>query len=497
MPKGRGSRRITTVMDKRKAGVLAPISSLPSSCGIGSFDAEAERFIDFLASAGQSYWQVLPLGPTGYGDSPYQSFSSFAGNPYFISLDGLLEENLLSETDVSSSRKPVGSIDYSWLYETRLEVLRKAFRRFKPDEKHFEFERQEKWLDEFSLYMSIKMSLGGQSWQTWPEGLKKRRKSALGEARAFLAEEIEFWKFIQRCFFKQWGALKERANRRGISIIGDIPIYAAMDSADAWAHPELFFFDEDLNPIEVSGCPPDAFSADGQLWGNPLYRWDYHKETGFAWWKERILHTKRLYDITRIDHFRGFQSYYAIPASNKTAKGGHWEAGPGFAFFEAIGKGPFILENLGYLDREVSDLLERTGCPGMKVLQFAFDSREESDYMPHTYTNNCVVYTGTHDNDTSAGWFKTAPPEDAELARKYLNVKDGSDGSWEFMRSAYASAANTAIIPLQDILGLGSDARLNTPSTVSGNWRWRYEKEALTDELAGRLKEFTKTYRRD
>ncbi|OUP12702.1 4-alpha-glucanotransferase [Anaeromassilibacillus sp. An200] len=489
----------------RSAGVLMPVFSLPSPYGIGTFGKAAYEFIDFLKDSGQTYWQVLPLGPTSYGDSPYQSFSAFAGNPYFIDLDFLLEEGLLeqSELDAVVWQENENDIDYAGLYEKRFPVLKLAFSRSSHADteayRNFCGENQE-WLDSYAQYMSLKMHFGGKSWLEWPEPLRRRDPKALEEALAGLTEEVSFWKFCQFKFFEQWTRLREYAHKQGIGIIGDIPIYAAMDSADAWAEPEVFYLDENCRPIDVAGCPPDAFSATGQLWGNPLYRWDYQEKTGFAWWKRRLAATARLYDIVRIDHFRGLVGYYAIPAGDATAENGEWRKGPGLAFFEAVqsslGGTQWILEDLGYLTPDVHRLRQQVGAPGMKVLQFAFDSREESDYLPHNYDANCVVYTGTHDNDTMVGWMHTAPKADVRFSRKYLNIRRAAKASWEYIRAAYLSVSALAVIPLQDFLGLGSEARINTPSTLGMNWRWRVSPGACTPELAEEIRDFTALYGR-
>ncbi len=489
----------------RSAGVLMPVFSLPSPYGIGTFGKAAYEFVDFLKESGQTYWQVLPLGPTSYGDSPYQSFSAFAGNPYFIDLDFLREEGLLeqSELDAVVWQEDENDIDYAGLYEKRFPVLKLAFSRSShadSDAYRSFCEENQEWLDSYAQYMALKMHFGGKSWLEWPEPLRRRDPKALEEALAGLTEETAFWKFCQFKFFEQWTRLREYAHKQGIGIIGDIPIYAAMDSADTWAEPEVFYLDEDCRPIDVAGCPPDAFSATGQLWGNPLYRWDYQEKTGFAWWKRRLAATARLYDIVRIDHFRGLVGYYAIPAGDATAENGEWRKGPGLAFFEAVqsslGSTQWILEDLGYLTPDVHRLRHQVGAPGMKVLQFAFDSREESDYLPHNYDANCVVYTGTHDNDTMAGWMHTAPKADVRFSRKYLNIRRAAKANWEYIRAAYLSVSALAVIPLQDFLGLGSEARINTPSTLGMNWRWRVSADACTPELAEEIRDFTALYGR-
>ena len=389
-----------------------PVFSLPSKYGIGCFSKEAYKFVDKLKKAGQSYWQILPLGPTGYGDSPYQSFSTFAGNPYYIDLKTLIKEGLLTKKeckayDFGENDK---EIDYEKIYRSRFKVLKKAYDRFEKNEEFTSFiNENDYWLEDYALYMAIKDRNNGVSWKEWEAPLRDRDEAALAQAREELAEEIDFYRFQQYEFDRQWKKLHAYANAQGVKIIGDIPIYVAFDSADTWASPKLFQFDENNNPTGVAGCPPDAFSATGQLWGNPLYNWEYHKETGYAWWIQRIAYCLKLYDVVRIDHFRGFDEYYAIPYGDETAVNGKWMPGPGMDLFRAIeaklGRPEIIAEDLGFLTSSVLKLLEDSGFPGMKVLQFAFDARESSNYLPHTYPTNCVVYTGTHDNDTTRGWY--------------------------------------------------------------------------------------------
>ena len=397
----------------RRSGILLPISSLSSKYGIGSFSKEAFQFVDFLAKSKQKLWQILPLGPTGYGDSPYQAFSTFAGNPYFIDLEALIEEGLLTKDECKILEDGSKKIDYAKQFQYRFPLLKKAYERYKSDKKE-EADRFQKenqfWLDDYAFFMAIKNNQEGKSWIDWDENLKLRDEQTLADYREKLEEEIEFYKFQQYYFYKQWMKLKSYANEKNIKIIGDIPIYVSLDSADAWANPELFLLDEKKTPKLVSGCPPDAFSPTGQLWGNPIYDWEYQRKTGYDWWKKRMQYCFFLYDIVRIDHFRGFDEYYTIPYGSETAMNGRWEKGPGMEFFhamnQALGKREIIAEDLGFLTDSVIKLLEDTGYPGMKVLQFAFDSREESDYFPHNYVRNSVVYTGTHDNDTTANWFK-------------------------------------------------------------------------------------------
>lgn len=489
----------------RSSGILMHISSLPSPYGIGTFGKDAYQFVDFLTAAGQSYWQILPIGPTSYGDSPYQSFSTFAGNPYFIDLDLLCEQGLLKKEDYAGLDwgSDPARVDYGKLYENRFRVLHIAFEN--QDEAHrqkvADFSAQNaSWLDDYALYMALKFHFDGKSWSVWEDDIRLRRQDAVKRYTDLLHDEIDFWRFVQYLFFDQWGKLKQYANDNGVSIIGDIPIYVAHDSADVWANPALFVLDEDLHPTVVAGCPPDAFSKTGQLWGNPIYRWDEMKKDNYAWWMQRLKAATTMYDVVRIDHFRGFDSYYAIPAGDTTAENGVWQQGPGFEFFQCLrktlGKKNIIAEDLGFLTDSVRALQKKTGYPGMKVLQFAFDSREQSDYLPHNYEKNCVVYTGTHDNDTVCGWFKTAPRADVRFCKRYLNIRRNDPRGMSMIRAAWASVGDTAIAPMQDFLELDSSARMNKPSTVGGNWQWRTLPNSLTSELAGEILSITKLYGR-
>lgn len=491
----------------RASGILLPVASLPSPYGIGSFSKCAYEFVDFLQRAGQKYWQILPLGPTGYGDSPYQSFSSFAGNPYFIDLDRLAAEGLLTKEECASYDAGDGTryIDYEKVYKTRFPALRKAYERFKrtPQSGYGEFLKENKeWLDDYCLYMAVKNDFGGVSWREWEPEIRMRKMEALKSCRVRLEDEVGFYQFQQFCFQKQWLELKAYANARGICIIGDIPIYVAFDSADTWADPKLFQFGPDAEPRAIAGCPPDGFSAIGQVWGNPLYDWPYHKKTGYAWWIKRISRCLKLYDVVRVDHFRGFDEYFSIPYGQETAVGGHWEKGPGMDLFhalkDALGDVRIIAEDLGFLTDSVVRLLEESGYPGMKVLQFAFDSREESNYFPYTYTKNCVAYTGTHDNQTVVGWFRTLPPQDYETAVRYLDLKkeDEEEIHWKMIREVFTSVADTAIIPMQDYLGLDDGARINTPSVLGKNWMWRMPEGVLTRELEEKIRGLAKIHGR-
>lgn len=492
-------------MRMRRSGVLMPVSSLPSRFGIGCFSREAYDFVDFLAASGQALWQILPLGPTGYGDSPYQSFSTFAGSPYYISLDALIEEGLLTEEECLSVDfgNDTGKVAYEKIYNTRFQLLRRAFERadLRADSEYKAFVGEnEQWLKDYAMYMAIKDSLKGVSWIEWGEDIRLRKPKAMARYEKEFADDIAFYCYQQYLFSKQWRALKDYANKKGISIVGDIPIYVAFDSADTWANPELFWLDEANVPIEVAGCPPDAFSVTGQLWGNPLYKWAYHEETGFAWWIRRLSHCFDIYDIVRIDHFRGFDEYWAIPYKDETAEHGMWKKGPGYKLFEAVkktlGNREVIAEDLGFLTPSVLKLVKKTKFPGMKVLQFAFDAGGESDYLPHNYDNNCVVYTGTHDNDTVNGWIPSISRKDLAFARKYLNVRRNSDLCESLIRTALGSVADTAVIPMQDYLGLGSEARINTPSTLGGNWEWRMERGACTEALSAHMLELAQLYGR-
>ena len=492
----------------RKSGVLLPVSSIPSKYGIGTFSRQAYEFVDMLEQAGQTYWQILPLGPTGYGDSPYQSFSTFAGNPYYIDLETLIEERYLTKKDCDSYDFGDNDeyIDYEKIYFSRFKVLRTAFNKAKSDNLEADKAYQDfvgenaYWLDDYALYMAVKNSFDGVSFIEWDEDIRLRKKEALKKYKEKYKDEIDFYKFQQFIFARQWFALKEYANKKKIKIIGDIPIYVAFDSSDTWANPELFQLDENLEPIGVAGCPPDAFSVTGQLWGNPLYRWEYHKETGYEWWMKRIAYCYKLYDVVRIDHFRGFDEYYSIPYGDPTAEFGHWEKGPGYDIFKTmkaeLGKKAVIAEDLGFLTDSVLKLVKKTGYPGMKILQFAFDSREESDYLPHNYTTNSVVYTGTHDNDTVLGWLCTMNRHDRSFAKRYLNINKNKDIQWEFIRAAMSSVSDTCIIPMQDYLGLGAEARINIPSTLGLNWKWRMLPGAFSEELALRIRKMTKLYGR-
>ncbi|MBQ7780851.1 MAG: 4-alpha-glucanotransferase [Lachnospiraceae bacterium] len=493
----------------RKSGILLPVSSLPSKYGIGTFSKEAYAFVDFLAAAGQKLWQILPLGATGYGDSPYQSFSTFAGNPYYIDLEQLIEAGYLTRKECEECEF-VGHeeyVDYERIYNFRFILLKKACERAfeqglesKADYQAF-IKENAWWLEDYALYMAVKNSFGGVCLSEWEEDIRLRKKAAVKEYTQKLAADLAYYRFEQYEFSVQWKALKTYANKKGIEIIGDIPIYVAFDSADTWAEPKLFQLDKNCVPTAVAGCPPDAFSETGQLWGNPLYDWEYHAKTGYDWWMKRIAHAYKLYDVVRIDHFRGFDEYWSIPYGDETAVNGKWCKGPGIDIFDTmkkkLGKKNIIAEDLGFLTPSVLKLVKKTGYPGMKVLQFAFGSDENNAYLPHNYINNCVVYTGTHDNDTTVGWYKSLSRKERKHVNTYLQIKRGQKNvEWTLIRAAISSVADTAIIPMQDYLGLGGSARINLPSTLGNNWKWRMKPGVCTVELAEKIKELCKLYGR-
>lgn len=495
----------------RESGILLPVFSLPSPHGIGCFSKEAYQWVDFLEKASQRYWQILPLGPTSYGDSPYQSFSTYAGNPYFIDLEELIKEKLLTKAEVLACDMGDNErdIDYGKLYANRMPLLKKAFEKSKqtPDPEFEAFRRENSWwLDDYCLFMAVKDIFGGQSWDQWAEDIRYRWDNAMWYYKTNYADEISFYAWLQYLFVKQWIKLKKYANEKGVRIIGDIPIYVAYDSADVWAHPELFQLNEERKPSAVAGCPPDGFSADGQLWGNPLYRWDYHRNTGYHWWVQRISNCFKLYDVVRIDHFRGFDEYFSIPAKDKTAVNGHWEKGPGIELFNVLksrlGDRDIIAEDLGYMTDSVRRMVAESGYPNMKVLEFAFDARDSSganDYLPHNYNTNCVAYTGTHDNETIYGWLDSITKAEMKALRTYLNrtAETKEELAKELVRAAISSVAKMCIIPIQDYLLLGNEARINFPSTLGTNWRWRMTKEDLSKDLAKEIKTLCKLYGRN
>lgn len=495
---------------KRSSGILLPVFSLPSKYGIGSFSKSAYEFVDWLKEAGQSFWQILPLVPTSYGDSPYQSFSTYAGNPYYIDLDELIEEGVLTKEEVEASDFGDGKdqIDYKKLYRSRYPLLRKAYERsdISKNEEYCRYmEENDWWLKDYALFMAVKDRFDGEAWTDWPEDIRLRYGYSMDYYRRELYFEIEFHQYLQFKFYQQWMKLKTYANERGIQIIGDIPIYVAMDSADTWANPQMFQLDADNVPLAVAGCPPDGFSAVGQLWGNPLYRWDYHEQTGFDWWIKRLSYCFRLYDVVRIDHFRGFDEYYSIPFGAETAVHGHWEKGPGMALFrkmkEALGDCQVVAEDLGYMTDTVRQLVAESGFPNMKVLEFAFDARDTgsaSDYLPHNYTENCVAYTGTHDNETIIGWLDSITEEERRMVRDYLwDYETAKEQlNWPLICMLMRSRANVVMIPVQDYLGLGNEGRINHPSTVGKNWRWRLTGGQLSEELKKQVRRITKLYGR-
>ena len=493
---------------ERCSGILLHPTSFPGKYGIGALGREAFSFIDFLVKAKQKLWQILPLGPTGYGDSPYQCFSSSAGNPLLIDLDILVEEKLLVKNDIenfpwSDDRK----VDYGKVIGWKYPLLQKAannfFRNAGQEQKsayHAFLKENAGWLSDYSVFMALKEHFGQKPWYQWTSNLKMKNDSEVGKYFKILNEKIEFHKFIQFLFFKQWMAVKDYAHKNNIHIIGDIPLYIAHDSADAWTNTNIFQFDSEKNPIAVGGVPPDYFSETGQLWGNPLYRWDVLKQQGYKWWIDRIRANLVLYDIIRIDHFRGLAGYWSVPYGEKTAIKGEWIPGPGKEVFDAIKRGlgdiPIIAEDLGVMTDDVEDLRDSYNLPGMKILQFAFDSDDANDYLPYNFTKNCVVYTGTHDNDTVTGWIKNAKDEDRKFMIEYLGT-DGSDLCWDMIRLAWASVAYTAIVPLQDLLCLGTEARMNLPGTTGNNWMWRAKSDDFTDKLAEKLADLTTLYGRN
>lgn len=487
----------------RESGILMHISSLPSEYGIGSLGRCAYEFVDFLKKAGQSRWQVLPVGPTGYGDSPYRPYSCFAGNPYFIDLELLAGEGLLTREELARQRTGGGPVDYGRLYHGRYALLEKAFRRFDTGRKDFVrfCTEQRDWLDDYGMYAALNRQFGC-SWHSWPRRLAGRQERAMNRYSREHSSKIVFYKFLQFLFFKQWRALKKYANSNGIKIIGDLPIYASDDSSDVWSHPELFKIGQNLELKSVAGVPPDAFSRDGQLWGNPVYDWPVHRRQGFSWWKRRIDAALDMYDIIRLDHFRGFESYWEVPADAASARRGSWQPGPGEEFFLAAGltgSKRVIAEDLGVITPQVRSLLEKCAFPGMKILQFAFNPDENSNdgaYLPHSIPENSVVYTGTHDNPPTARWWENEPDENKKFFLQYGAWDSGHDICGKMITLAFMSRAKLALIPMQDWLGLGRNSRMNRPSTSGGNWIWRAERGQLTDALAEKIKKKASLYRR-
>ncbi len=491
----------------RSSGILLHPSSLPGPYGIGDIGPNALHWIDFLDQAGIGLWQVLPLGPTGYGDSPYQCFSAFAGNPYLISPDGLVAEGVLTAQDMAPLPAfPSERVDFGWVINWKVALLDKAFQNFsqlaKPalraDFESFK-QAQAGWLDDFALFMALKDAHGGSPWPTWEAPLRDRAPQALQQAGEQYADTVERQKFLQFMFFRQWNTVLSYAHKKGIRVIGDIPIFVAHDSADVWANPGLFYLDAEGRPTVVAGVPPDYFSATGQLWGNPLYRWDVHKQTGYAWWLKRFRSVLALVDVVRLDHFRGFAGYWEVPGNAKTAENGRWVTGPGIDFMENVRHGlgdlPIIAEDLGLITPDVIELRDHFNLPGMRVYQFAFDSDGTHAFLPHNYVPNCVAYTGTHDNATARGWYETAPKNEVEFYRKYTD-RDGSTFAWDLIRGVWSSVAVFGLAPMQDFLNLGNDARMNYPGNPSGNWSWRMPGSALTPELAARIKSLNSLFNR-
>ena len=497
-------------MFERSSGILFHPTSLPGKYGIGTLGKEAYAFIDFLKKSRQKLWQIFPLGPTGYGDSPYQSFSSFAGNPYLIDFDLLIEAHLLSEEDLRDVFFGDNEeyIDYGAIYNQKYPLLRKAYENFKSSDNHEmrenleHFKRENaSWLNDYSLYISLKNHFNGLPWNEWAHDIKNREHGAMEHYKNELADDIEYHNFIQFLFFKQWGDVKRYANENGIKIIGDIPIFVAADSSDAWANPEIFLFDEERKPVKVAGVPPDYFSATGQLWGNPLYNWQKLKETNYSWWVERVRANLSTCDIIRIDHFRGFEAYWAVPYGDDTAINGQWEPGPGIDLFNAIksqlGELPIIAEDLGLMTQGVIDLREATGFPGMKILEFGFmGENPKSGDLPHHYPVNAVAYTGTHDNDTVLGWYKSATEETREFCNRYLNRRDEEPISFALLRGLFGSVSRMTVATMQDLLQLDETARMNIPSTLGGNWVWRMTEEQLTESVEEFLLGITELYDR-
>lgn len=488
----------------RRNGVLMHITSLPSPYGIGTMGDAAYKFVDFLVAGGQTYWQILPIGPTSYGDSPYQSFSTYAGNPYMIDLDLLRVDGYLKEEEYQHVcfGDSETSIDFGVLHEKRYPILRKAVKRLmEQDVKAVEVfcKEQDFWIVDYALFMALKNENNGTSWLEWNTDIRLRREEALEAAKLRLEDEIKFWEGVQYLFFKQWSKLKAYANENNIQIIGDVPIYVALDSVDVWASPQEFQLNRDtMEPTEIAGCPPDGFTADGQLWGNPLFDWAHMEADEFKWWIHRVKVQCSMFDVLRIDHFRGFDEYYAIPFGSVNAKNGRWKKGPGIKLFQAIkaelGEENIIAEDLGFLTDSVKELLEETGYPGMKVLLFGFDTRDSGSYLPHSYIENSVAYIGTHDNETIMGWIEHAPKEDVEKAFAYLRIHDGEEYHWGFMRNLWVSVSNLTIVQMQDILGLYN--RMNTPSTLGENWKWRVDANVFTEELSDKLMYEMKMYER-
>jgi 4-alpha-glucanotransferase len=497
----------------RASGILLHPSSLPGRFGIGDFGPQARTFVDLLAEAGQLWWQILPLGPTGYGNSPYQSYSSFAGNPLLISPEVMAEDGWLGPGDWTEYPElSDDSVDFDAVIAAKDALFRRSFRRFRADQPDFgPFVRENsRWLDDYALFMALKETFGGAAWNEWEPELAVREPEAIARAREELVDKVLYYQFIQYVFARQWDALRERCRARGIRLIGDLPIFVAQDSADVWSHPELFQLDADGRPLVIAGVPPDLFSETGQLWGNPLYRWEAHASEKFAWWIARMKASTDRVDLVRLDHFRGFEAYWEVPAGSETAATGRWALGPGTQFLEALRDGlgglPLIAEDLGDITAEVLALRDRFGLPGMRVLQFGFSGDKGAEiHLPHSFVHHCIAYTGTHDNDTTVGWFTTTDaettqtPEQVAFERSFVRRYVGTDGEevhWDLIRAGMASVADTMIVPVQDLLGLDSQARINVPGRARGNWGWRLRQGQLTPEVLSRLAEKTATYDR-
>ena len=490
----------------RKSGILMHISSLPSKYGIGKMGKSAYDFVDFLVSAGVKCWQILPLSPTSYGDSPYQSFSVYAGNPYFIDFETLKREGLIKKSDYEDIKWQDNDhqVNYSIIYNNCFKVLRQAYKTYKRDiSKRYKtfVEKNSSWLDDYALFMALKFKNNGKPWYEWDKKLAMRDSNALKKASEELEKETEFFKFIQYKFFRQWSNLKKYANDKGVEIIGDMPIYVSYDSVEAWVSPELFQFDKHKKPKDVAGCPPDDFAVTGQLWGNPLYDWEYHKKTGYKWWIDRLQFSASIYDIVRIDHFRGFESYYAVPYGDETAENGEWRKGPGAELFKAaekaLGKLNIIAEDLGFITEDVYKMLADVGYPGMKILQFAFGEDSANEHLPHNFTSsNCIAYTGTHDNETLKGWVSSQSSDTLKYCMAYLGVNKKKDIPKNIIKQTWASVAQTAIAQMQDFLNSDASARMNTPSTLGNNWQFRTSEDDFTDKLAKRILKLNKMYNR-
>ncbi len=501
----RGDEEVSDKRMTRGAGILLSVTSLPSPYGIGTMGKDAFKFVDMLNDLRQKYWQVLPIGPTSFGDSPYQSFSAFAGNPYLIDLELLIEEGLLNQSEVDGYNwgNDKADIDYELIYNNRFKVLKSAFQRFDSKDEHFEafcIDNSD-WLSDYSLYMAVKNEMNGKEWLAWEDGIRNREPEATSTYQKNLEKEITFWKFLQFKFYEQWEALKAYANGQGVKIIGDIPLYVALDSADVWADRSQFKLDKEGKPREVAGCPPDAFSDDGQKWGNPLYDWEKMETDGFNWWKRRMLANGRLFDIIRIDHFIGVARFYSIPAADLTARNGRWNKGPGKKLTDMIektlGENRIIAEDLGVAVPAVKKLLAKTKWPGMKILLFAFDGNPSNEHLPHNYQDgNLVAYAGTHDNETVVGYFRDKTEYELAFLYEYLNIQKKEEIPDAIIRSAYSSVADIVIMQMQDLLKLGNEARMNFPSTVGSNWKWRSMRDALDDGRRTWIRTMTLLYRR-